>query len=124
MTTKRRTESQTMIIKYSLGFVISLVLTLTAYVLVTGRLLDGLGLLLVLGGLALAQMIVQLIFFLHVSDESRPRFRLVSLGFMMTVLLIVVGGSLWIMHHLNYNMMDMSAHDKDAYMTSQKDKGF
>jgi cytochrome o ubiquinol oxidase operon protein cyoD len=113
-----------MIIKYSLGFVISLVLTLTAYVLVTGRLLDGLGLLLVLGGLALAQMIVQLIFFLHVSDESRPRFRLVSLGFMMTVLLIVVGGSLWIMHHLNYNMMDMSAHDKDAYMTSQKDKGF
>ena len=122
--TNRQSEHKRMIIKYSIGFVSSLVLTFGAYSLVSGRLLTGVSLLLLLGGLALIQMIIQLIFFLHVADESRPRFRLLSFGFMTTVLVIVVGGSLWIMHHLNYNMMDMSPHDKNSYMTGQKDKGF
>lgn len=122
--TRRQLEDRQMIVKYSIGFISSLVLTFAAYALVSGHLLDGLNLLLVLGGLAIVQMIVQLLFFLHVTDETRPRFRLLSFGFMATVLVIVVAGSLWIMHHLNYNMMDMSPHDKDSYMTGQKDKGF
>lgn len=109
---------------YLIGFVTSLVLTFGAYILVSGRILTGIELIVVLGGLALVQMLVQLVFFLHLADETRPRFRLVSFGFMATILVIVVGGSLWIMYHLNYNMMGMSSHDKDSYMTSQKDKGF
>lgn len=109
---------------YVIGFVLSVLLTLFAYNLVVGQMLTGLALLLVIGGLALTQLVVQLIYFLHLPDELAPRYKLLSFGFMVTVLLIVVAGSLWIMHHMNYNMMDMSADQKDQYMTSQKDKGF
>lgn len=122
--TKRSDEYSRTLTKYVIGFLASLALTMFAYALVSGRILTGDSLFLVIGGLALVQMIVQLFFFLHMADESRPRFRLVSFGFMASILVIVVAGSLWIMYHLNYNMMGMSAADKDAYMTSQKDKGF
>jgi cytochrome o ubiquinol oxidase operon protein cyoD len=122
--TKRSDEYSRTLTKYVIGFLASLALTMFAYALVSGRILTGDSLLLVIGGLALVQMIVQLFFFLHMADESRPRFRLVSFGFMLSILVIVVAGSLWIMYHLNYNMMGMSAAEKDTYMTSQKDKGF
>ncbi len=122
--TNRKNEYRRTLIGYTVGFIVSLVLTFTAYLMVTGKVAEGTTLLLLLGVLALVQMLVQLVFFLHVASESRPRFRLFSFGLMTTILIIVVAGSLWIMHHLNYNMMDMSAHDKDMYMTGQKDKGF
>ena len=122
--THRQMEYRKMLIKYIFGFLVSLVLTFTAYMFVVGQVFSGTTLVLILGGLALLQMLIQLVFFLHVAEESRPRFRLLSFGFMATVLIIVVAGSLWIMHHLNYNMMQMSPHDKDTYMTGQKDKGF
>ena len=122
--TQRQDGLQRMLLRYWIGFVTSLVLTLGAYILASGRIVSGIELIIVLGGLALVQMLVQLVFFLHLADETRPRFRLVSFGFMTIILVIVVAGSLWIMYHLNYNMMDMSSHEKDSYMTSQKDKGF
>lgn len=122
--TKKSSEYSQTLMKYIIGFLASLALTMFAYVLVVGRILTGDILLLALGGLALVQMILQLFFFLHMADETRPRFRLVSFGFMTSIIIIVVAGSLWIMYHLNYNMMGMSAADKDTYMTSQKDKGF
>lgn len=111
--------------KYITGFVLSLALTIVAYALVTtGGLFESTSLLIVLGVLALVQMIVQLVLFLHVTDEEGPRYRLFTFGFMATILLIIVVGSLWIMHHLNYNMMQMSPNEKDEYMTGQRDKGF
>ena len=69
-------------------------------------------------------MAVQLVFFLHLDEESGPRYKLAAFGFMALILLIVVVGSLWIMQHLNYNMTHMSPQDKNDYMTIQKDKGF
>lgn len=110
--------------KYIIGFLASIALTLLAYNLVVGEIINGLTLLLLIGGLALAQVIVQLVYFLHLPDEMKPRYKLLSFGFMVVILLIVVVGTLWIMHHLNYNMMDMSPNEKDQYMSSQKDKGF
>ena len=110
--------------KYIIGFLASIALTLLAYNLVVGEIINGLTLLLMIGGLALTQMIVQLVYFLHLPDEMKPRYKLLSFGFMVVILLIVVVGTLWIMHHLNYNMMDMSPNEKDQYMSSQKDKGF
>lgn len=122
--TRRQDSYARNLTRYLIGFITSIVLTLIAYAMVTSNTIESVPLFLGLGVLALIQMIVQLIFFLHVAHESRPRFRLASLLFMITVLAIIVGGSLWIMHHLNYNMMDMSSHEKDTYMTGQKDKGF
>ena len=122
--TSRQASYQRTLLKYIFGFVGSLILTMMAYTLVVGRVFEGTGLLVILGGLALLQMIIQLAFFLHVGEEALPRFRMLSFAFMTLILIIVVAGSLWIMHHLNYNMMDMAPQAKDSYMMGQKDKGF
>lgn len=110
--------------KYIIGFVLSLVLTLVAFYLVEKELLSGTTLVLVLGGLALVQLVVQLTYFLHLGDEVGPRYKLASFLFMGGILVIVVVGSVWIMDNLNYNMMDMSPQQKTDYMKTQHDKGF
>lgn len=110
--------------QYIIGFVLSLIITLVAYFAVVGEWVAGFALLALLCGLAVVQMIVQLVYFLHLGDEVRPRYRLASFLFMAGILLIIVVGSLWIMHHLNYNMMHMSPPEKSDYMLKQFDKGF
>lgn len=110
--------------KYIIGFVASLALTLIAYNLVVGEIATGLTLMLLLGGLALLQMIVQLVYFLHLDVESSPRYKLASFLFMGGILFIVVAGSIWIMNNLNYNMMQMTPEEKSQYMMTQHDKGF
>lgn len=109
--------------KYSIGFVLSLMLTIAAYTLVAGDWKTS-GILVVLGILAIAQMVVQLLFFLHLSDESRPRYKLAAFIFMAGSLIIIVVGSLWIIENMNYNMTEMTPAQKDSYMMTQHDKGF
>lgn len=109
--------------KYTIGFVLSLMLTLLAYSLVVNG-YSGIWLLVGLGVLAVVQMIVQLIFFLHLGEELRPRYKILSFIFMAGALAIIVVGSIWIMENLNYNMSHMSPEEKDKYMRSQFDKGF
>lgn len=109
--------------KYITGFVLSLVLTLLAYFIVVGG-ASGWWLVPVLGVLALVQMMVQLIFFLHLGEEAKPRWKMMSFLFMAGALTIVVAGSIWIMANMNYNMLHMSADEKESYMLKQFDKGF
>lgn len=90
---------------YVVGFVLSLVTTLTAYGIVVKHWLTGNGLVLALLSLALAQFVVQLLFFLHVGRETKPRWRFIMLLLALLVVLIVVLGSIWIMYNLNYRMM-------------------
>ena len=54
--------------------------------------------------LAVVQLVVQLVFFLHLGRERQPRWNLLAFAFMAIVLLILVLGSLWIMNNLNYHM--------------------
>lgn len=90
---------------YVLGFAISIVLTLTAYFLVTERLLvDGL-LIAAIVGLGIVQMIVQLLFFLHLGSEVKPRWNIMAFLFMILVVLLLVIGSLWIMYNLDERVM-------------------
>lgn len=93
------------IMSYSVGFVSSIVLTLVAYGMVVKQLFTGKALVLAIMGLAVVQLLVQLLFFLHMGRESKPRWNLVVFLFMLLVLLIVVFGSLWIMYNLNYHTM-------------------
>jgi cytochrome o ubiquinol oxidase subunit IV len=114
---------QMTIARYSIGFVLSLLLTLAAYqVVVNGS--TSPWLLAVLGALAITQMVVQLIFFLHLGDEVGPRYKMASFIFMAGILLIVVVGSIWIMQNLDYNMSHMTPSEKSNYMLTQHDKGF
>lgn len=94
------------VITYVAGFVLSVVLTLVAYVLVVNQAIPNRDILLgAIIGLAVVQFVVQMVFFLHLGRERGARFNLVVFGFMLMVLFILVLGTLWIMHDLDYNMM-------------------
>ena len=89
---------------YLSGFGFSIFLTLDAYFVITKHLLTGPVAVAAIIALALIQLVVQLVFFLHLGRESKPRWNIVAFGFMLLVLLILVLGSLWIMNNLNYHM--------------------
>jgi len=93
-----------------IGFAYSIVLTLAAYFLVVEKVISGWVLDATIVTLCLAQITVQLLFFLHLKNESRPRWKLLIFLFMLGVVVILIAGSLWIMHNLDYRMMtDMSS---------------
>ncbi len=90
---------------YLVGFLLSIVLTLAAYFLVVEHFVSGWALDLSVACLAIAQALVQLILFLHLMRESKPRWNLMVFLFTVLIVFIVVFGSLWIMNNLNYNLM-------------------
>ncbi len=96
--------NHTSIWPYVLGFLLSAILTLSAYFVACDHLFSGLPLALYLFGLALTQALVQLLLFLEIGREPTPRWKLYTFSFMLCVLLILVAGSLWIMSNLNYNL--------------------
>jgi cytochrome o ubiquinol oxidase operon protein cyoD len=89
---------------YVVGYLLSIGLTLVAYLIAAGNLLAAKGIAVTVMLLALIQLFVQLVFFLHLSTKSQSRWNLVLLSFALIVVIILVGGSLWIMYNLNYNM--------------------
>lgn len=90
---------------YVIGFILSVALTLGAYGITTNHILSGTPLALFVVLLAIVQLFVQFIFFLHVGKGKSAKWNLGAFGFTLTIVAIVVGGTLWIMHHLNANMM-------------------
>lgn len=92
---------------YVIGFVLSLLLSLGAYAAVANHWLQGSMLIVAIVSLAIVQLVVQLVCFLHLGTETKPRWKLVAFWFMLMVLGILVFGSLWIMQNLNYNMMNV-----------------
>ncbi len=103
---------------YVTGYILSLLYTLDAYLVVTKHLYGSTHTMLLIAGLAIVQLIVQLVFFLHLGRESKPRWKLVVFGFMLMVLLILVFGSLWIMQNLNYHHVS-SPSQVNTYLSSQ-----
>ena len=57
--------------------------------------------------LAIAQMGVHLVFFLHITTGADNTNNVLALGFGLLIVFLVIGGSLWIMANLNHNMMPM-----------------
>jgi len=89
---------------YVTGFVLSVIVTVAAYLAVVNDVLTSQTLMIVIVGLAIVQLLVQLVFFLHLGQESKPRWKSIVFLFMLVVLVILVFGSLWIMNNLNYHM--------------------
>ncbi len=104
---------------YISGFVLSVVLTMVAYLGVVDHAFKSNALIAFIIGLALIQFLVQLFFFLHLGRETKPRWKLMVLGFMVTVVLILVIGSLWIMYNLNYRMMPKTRSQVNTYLNQQ-----
>ena len=90
---------------YIIGFVASAILTLASYFTVTEQLFDRIGIIITIVIFAIAQLVFQLIYFLHMGDEEKPRWNLYSFIFSLIVIFILVAGSIWVMYYLNYNMV-------------------
>ena len=97
---------------YLIGFVLSVILTAVAfYYVMSGALQDNGVTALVITALAGVQIVVHMVFFLHMSPKAEGGWSLMALIFTLIILAIVIGGSLWVMYHLNHNMMPMSVEE-------------
>lgn len=87
---------------YVTGFLLSIILTIIPLVVVMYNLLESTATYIVLIAAAILQFVVQLIFFMHLRDEEKPRYNLLALIFGLIILLTIIIGSIWIM---KYNMV-------------------
>jgi cytochrome o ubiquinol oxidase operon protein cyoD len=94
---------------YLIGFGLSAVLTAAAFWLVmSGGLADARVAAVAVIALAFMQIIVHTLCFLHVNTRAEGGWTLMALLFAVVIVAIVISGSLWIMYHLNSNMMPMA----------------
>jgi cytochrome o ubiquinol oxidase operon protein cyoD len=90
---------------YITGLVLSLILTCAAFLLVGKHLLSDGTLYIAISLLAFLQFCVQSLCFLRLNAGPEGRWNLYPFLFAIFVVFVVIGGSLWIMYNLNYNMM-------------------
>jgi len=101
---KTNSENQRTLKSYVTGFIWSIVLTLIPYCLVMYHILSGYIIVTVLLICAMAQLFVQMYFFLHMKGEAKQQMNLVIFILFFGIILVVVIASIWIMQHLNYSM--------------------
>ena len=95
------------ILNSNLGLGFSVLLTVAAFVIAGSNLVWGPAVPVALLVLAIAQMGVHLVFFLHVTTGPDNTNNVLALAFGILVVFLIVAGSIWIMGHLNHNMMPM-----------------
>jgi cytochrome o ubiquinol oxidase operon protein cyoD len=94
---------------YTVGLVFALLLTAASFIVSQAHVLWEPGVSVGLAVLAIAQMGVHLVFFLHLNSGPERHNDVLALAFGLLIVTLVVGGSLWIMANLNANMMPDSA---------------
>jgi cytochrome o ubiquinol oxidase operon protein cyoD len=103
---------------YVIGFVLSVIATLIAYFFVTKHVWPKDTLMYVVLAIAVVQLVIQAVFFLHIGRGSH--LKIVTFAFAILVVLVVVIGSIWIMDNLNYRMLDMSPQQMQTYMNNNE----
>jgi cytochrome o ubiquinol oxidase operon protein cyoD len=94
---------------YVTGFVLSVILTAIPFWLVMGKVLPNATLTtFVILGLAMVQIWVHMVFFLHMTSKAEGGWAWMSLIFTLVLLVITLAGSLWIMFHLKANTMPLT----------------
>jgi cytochrome o ubiquinol oxidase operon protein cyoD len=94
--------------QYVIGFALAILLTVIPFALVMSHTVAGTPL--VIAGFAVAQILVHVVYFLHVDTSEEKRWNLMALLYTGVMVFIVIGGSLWIMHHLTVNMVPHAMH--------------
>lgn len=97
---------------YMVGFWLSVILTAIPFYLVMSGVIENKQLTsVIIMAFAAAQIIVHMICFLHMNAKSESGWTLMALLFTVIIVVITLSGSMWVMYHLNANMMighDMS----------------
>jgi len=91
---------------YWIGFLLSVLLTAPAFGLVmSGVIADPRVTAGIVMALAMVQIVVHMIYFLHMNTKSEAGWTMMALIFTVIIVVIVISGSLWVMYHMNLNMM-------------------
>ncbi|MDS9469104.1 cytochrome o ubiquinol oxidase subunit IV [Paracoccus sp. MBLB3053] len=97
---------------YMTGFVLAVILTVIPFGIVMGGGFDSRAMTIGLVVLcAVAQVLVHMIYFLHMNSSSEEGWTLLSTIFTVVIVVIMLAGSLWVMFHLNTNMMPQMNHE-------------
>jgi cytochrome o ubiquinol oxidase operon protein cyoD len=102
---------------YIIGFILSLIFTFIPYYLVVNHKASGTKLLAIILAFGVLQMLVQLLFFLHLGRKPRPTWQILFLGGTVFAVLVVTGGSIIITSNLHRNM---SASDQVLKLTNDE----
>lgn len=89
---------------YIIGFILCLILTFASFAVVGKRLFTDVNMYIVLGVLAVIQLIVQVVCFLRLNSSPEGRWNVMSFLFTLLIIFVIVAGSFWIMYNLDYNM--------------------
>jgi len=104
-----------------IGFALAAILTIIPFALVMGEVeMERTTLIGIIMGLGAVQIIVHLVYFLHVSGGSEEGWTLGSTLLALIILGIVLAGSLWVMHNMNENMMPKHDMEKMLNLRSQQ----
>ena len=96
---------------YVIGFFLSVVLTAIPFWLVMSHAIaDKQATALVIMAFAIVQIVVHMIYFLHMNTKAESGWTFMALIFTVILVVIALSGSLWVMYHLNHNMMP-TAHE-------------
>jgi cytochrome o ubiquinol oxidase operon protein cyoD len=91
---------------YAIGFLLSVILTAIPFLLVMGKVFEKSSTTaMVILGFAAVQIVVHMIYFLHMNTKSEGGWSILALIFTIVIVGIALTGSIWVMYHLNHNMM-------------------
>jgi len=91
---------------YLTGFVLAVILTAIPFWLVMGKVIPNSSTTgFVLLALAAVQIVVHVVYFLHMNTKTEQGWSMLALLFTFMLLAIMLSGSIWVMYHLNHNMM-------------------
>lgn len=97
---------------YMTGFILSVILTAIPFWLVMAKVIpDNKITTVIVLGFAVVQLLVHMVYFLHLDTTSEGGWNMLALIFTVMLLVIMFSGSLWVMYHMNNNMMPVSAQD-------------
>lgn len=97
---------------YMTGFVLAVILTAIPFWLVMNQVFESSRTTaLIILAFAAVQIVVHLVYFLHMDTKSESGWSMLALIFTLVLVVITLSGSIWIMYHLNSNMMPMAPHD-------------
>ena len=96
---------------YLTGFVLAVILTAIPFWLVMGKVIGSSTVTAIaILAIGVVQIVVHMIYFLHMNGKAEGGWTMLALLFTLVLVVITLSGSLWVMYHLNHNMMP-SMHD-------------
>ncbi len=104
---------------YMIGFFLSIILTAIPFAVVMGDVFENrTTTVVVIAFFAVVQIIVHMIYFLHMNGKVEGGWTLMSTIFTIVFVAVTLAGTLWVMYHMNTNMMP--GHNHNAAVTQQQ----